>query len=538
MAGADATTRFRESVAWIEQMRPHIDFDLEEITYKIDAAAFLMEARKLLARGSAGWIPAFIAGLRGSNLLSWQTRDNLIMAARSHSGELAELLQLLWAGAERGESFNAFVRGLRQLNSAFTAGIGTTVASVMLMGRSARSYPPFGTQAVRAFWKITHWPSTIGDDPWLNYSNFRASLRRFRDVASAAGLPVADLLTAQGYMWLIVEWDERTVLPAAALPEFRAWRGDPYTGPYGTGDRALGLRACLLTQLADREEPFLTPDELRGIRVDGQPMSLLPARGETASMTEDGSLLALVLPASSHVNALPRNLATDGTLGFPWKTVNRSHPEDKALLSALEDRLPIVVLSPTSDGMFQVLFPVFVSRCIHKDRVFRLDLTHVYMPWIDPATGKSAEMNGAPVYERRWTATTTRSRVHGPAFRRDVLDAYGQRCAVCALNIPCLLDAAHIIPDRDEAGIASATNGLALCKTHHAAFDANLLGVDENLTIHISPTVLRDPRASEAARVLMDFDQRRLAVIPSNGLRPEPASLARKWDEFTASQNK
>lgn len=108
MAGTDPATRFRESVAWIEQMRPHIDFDREEITYKIDAAAFLMEARELVARGSADWVPAFVAGMRGSNLLSWQTRDNLVRAARSHAGELAELLQLLWVGAERGGVLQCF----------------------------------------------------------------------------------------------------------------------------------------------------------------------------------------------------------------------------------------------------------------------------------------------------------------------------------------------------------------------------------------------------------------------------------------------
>ena len=54
-----------------------------------------------------------------------------------------------------------------------------------------------------------------------------------------------------------------------------------------------------------------------------------------------------------------------------------------------------------------------------------------------------------------------------------------------------LLDAAHIIADRDEdLGQPVVPNGLPLSKIHHAAFDANLIGVDPDYRVHISDALL------------------------------------------------
>jgi hypothetical protein len=81
-----------------------------------------------------------------------------------------------------------------------------------------------------------------------------------------------------------------------------------------------------------------------------------------------------------------------------------------------------------------------------------------------------------------------RRRLHRPVFRATVLRAYGMRCAVCALRHAQLLDAAHIVPDRKEHGIAAARNGLALCKIHNAAYDSFVLGYDRIWSWRSTPT--------------------------------------------------
>ncbi len=61
-------------------------------------------------------------------------------------------------------------------------------------------------------------------------------------------------------------------------------------------------------------------------------------------------------------------------------------------------------------------------------------------------------------------------------FRPLVLQAYGNRCAVCGTALK-LVDAAHIVPVSDPRGDDDVTNGLALCRLHHGAYDTGLIGV-------------------------------------------------------------
>ena len=72
-----------------------------------------------------------------------------------------------------------------------------------------------------------------------------------------------------------------------------------------------------------------------------------------------------------------------------------------------------------------------------------------------------------------------------------MLAAYGNRCVISGLPEPRLLDAAHIVADTDETlGQPIVTNGLPLSKLHHAAFDANLIGIDPDFRIHVSEALL------------------------------------------------
>jgi hypothetical protein len=62
-------------------------------------------------------------------------------------------------------------------------------------------------------------------------------------------------------------------------------------------------------------------------------------------------------------------------------------------------------------------------------------------------------------------------------FRFQVLKHYGCKCAVCSISHPRLIVAAHI---RGKAfkGSDDWRNGLPLCQTHHAAFDAGLFRIE------------------------------------------------------------
>lgn len=78
--------------------------------------------------------------------------------------------------------------------------------------------------------------------------------------------------------------------------------------------------------------------------------------------------------------------------------------------------------------------------------------------------------------ERRYALRAVKQRLHQASFREAVIAAYDRRCALSGLPEPLLLDAAHIVSDKDELlGQPVVSNGIPLSKIHHAAFDAHLI---------------------------------------------------------------
>ncbi|GEM_PF-2005882 len=73
-------------------------------------------------------------------------------------------------------------------------------------------------------------------------------------------------------------------------------------------------------------------------------------------------------------------------------------------------------------------------------------------------------------------------------FSFHIYERYGTRCALCNLNLPDLLEAAHIVPWA-ESGSDDAGNGLPLCPLHHRAFDAGYIAIEpESLIILPQPS--------------------------------------------------
>lgn len=58
-------------------------------------------------------------------------------------------------------------------------------------------------------------------------------------------------------------------------------------------------------------------------------------------------------------------------------------------------------------------------------------------------------------------------------FRRRLLEFGPVECAICGLDLPALLEAAHLVPHA-RGGRASRENGRLLCANHHRAYDAGL----------------------------------------------------------------
>ena len=72
------------------------------------------------------------------------------------------------------------------------------------------------------------------------------------------------------------------------------------------------------------------------------------------------------------------------------------------------------------------------------------------------------------------------------SFRKQVLNAYENRCAVTRWKLK-LVDAAHILPVKaGPASIDVVHNGIALSPTYHRAFDNGLIFLDDNMVMHLN----------------------------------------------------
>jgi hypothetical protein len=78
-----------------------------------------------------------------------------------------------------------------------------------------------------------------------------------------------------------------------------------------------------------------------------------------------------------------------------------------------------------------------------------------------------------------------------PAFRRELLRAYGERCAVTGSQTVDVLEAAHILPYRGRH-TNLVTNGLLLRSDIHTLFDLQRLTVLPDLTVAVHPELRHD----------------------------------------------
>lgn len=114
-------------------------------------------------------------------------------------------------------------------------------------------------------------------------------------------------------------------------------------------------------------------------------------------------------------------------------------------------------------------------------------------------------------------------------FRPAVLQAYSHQCAACTISLN-LVDAAHIIPVRQDGSTDEVTNGLALCRLHHAAYDNGLIGIRSDYQIIENPTILARLHQLNFLRGIEEFRAQLLPSIRHPAAleaRPNPAYLRR-----------
>ena len=267
--------------------------------------------------------------------------------------------------------------------------------------------------------------------------------------------------------------------------------------------------------------------DLLDFEFDGRPFKLMdPQRGIRKPRTLTAALsIRTTYTAEGRTRPYEDAMGADGLLRYKWRGDDPTHPENAALREAWHQGVPVIWFFGVGPALYQPVFPVYLVR-EEPDR-------HQFV--VAHAVTRELVVDDTPVTEhlRRYILRETRQRLHQPVFRASVLRAYRTRCTVCALRHPQLLDAAHIIADRDEAGIAAVRNGLALCKIHHAAYDCHVLGIRPDLVVEIRPDLLAEVDGPMLEHGLKGRHGQRLMELPTaRAERPDPELLDRRYTEF------
>jgi putative restriction endonuclease len=122
--------------------------------------------------------------------------------------------------------------------------------------------------------------------------------------------------------------------------------------------------------------------------------------------------------------------------------------DNRALQAAHKLAVPLIYFHGIAPSQYAAVAPIFVTNDDRDKRVVRLQAA---LPRID--TTPAGLVSGRDI--RAYATREVLVRLHQHRFHVTVLHAYRRRCAVCALRETALLQAAHIIEDRDPRGAAT-----------------------------------------------------------------------------------
>jgi putative restriction endonuclease len=216
----------------------------------------------------------------------------------------------------------------------------------------------------------------------------------------------------------------------------------------------------------------------------------------------------------------------DETVNYAFMGQNPDAADNRWLREALENQIPIIYFLGIAPGRYQAILPAFISGWDSTALTARVSF------------GASEHDDLRPpenALERRYALRTVQQRLHQASFREAVITAYNGRCALSGLPETLLLDAAHIVSDKDERlGQPVVPNGIPLSKIHHAAFDAHLIGIDPDYRLHVAERLLvqNDGPMLEALKRL---DGGSIHLPGRIQDRPDRDRLAQRFERFKAA---
>ena len=213
----------------------------------------------------------------------------------------------------------------------------------------------------------------------------------------------------------------------------------------------------------------------------------------------------------------------DETVDYAFMRQDPEAADNRWLREAFENKILVIYFLGIAPGRYQAVLPAFIS-------VWDTDALKARVAFGMPEQDAFAPPENA--LERRYALRAVQQRLHQASFREAVIAAYDGRCALSGLPEQRLLDAAHIISDKNEKlGQPIVPNGMPLSKIHHAAFDAHLIGIDPDYRLHVSDRLL-DQNDGPMLEALKQIDGEAFHLPNRAKDRPDRDRLAIRFERF------
>lgn len=267
----------------------------------------------------------------------------------------------------------------------------------------------------------------------------------------------------------------------------------------------------------------------RGFDLDGQRVPLQAPQGIFKPRVCQFPLSITTVPVvEGQTRPYDDAFGADGLLRYRYRGIDPDHLDNRGLREAMRHHLPLVYLHGIVEGKYEADYPVFIVGDSPDALTFTVSVDERRFASLGNVVDDPVERD----IRRRYVTRTVQQRLHQQEFRERVLEAYRRHCAVCRLKRDELLEAAHIIADADELGAPVIPNGLALCKLHHGAFDAQLMAVRPDYRIEVRKDVLEESDGPMLIHGLQGFHDQLIRLPTRENQRPSPSLLEARYALF------
>jgi putative restriction endonuclease len=282
-----------------------------------------------------------------------------------------------------------------------------------------------------------------------------------------------------------------------------------------------------LDQLASEGKLLIRQEDLLGFSFEGNNIRLMATQQgiwKPRQLTAALSFRTVFTPDPSQ-RPYDDDPGDDGFLRYKWRGNDPQHVDNRSLRQAMTMGLPLIWFHGVASGIYYPNYPVWLAAEEPDQHQFVVSLDQETLQ-----ARKDLAVND-PVLLRSYAERTVLTRLHQPLFRQRVLLAYENQCSLCHLRHIRLLDAAHVIPD-SAGGQPVVTNGISMCKIHHAAYDADIFGISPTYRVGVRPDVMKEIDGPTLKHSLQEINGALIELPRKRAARPNPELLEVRWKQF------